>query len=116
MTTTAIAELMSSLSDELGRLAQAVERMHEVVCDEGAGKSVRDVEYVQAVQSIDHTRQSLAGLSDFLLLLAEEAPREWRLELGRPLASIQLADLKRRLSPGAHPGWQAPAGGEVELF
>ncbi|UIJ72883.1 hypothetical protein [Aurantimonas sp. HBX-1] len=119
MTTSTLPDLLKMLSREMAALADTTEALHELVCHDC---SIRDASYVQAVQSIDRTQQTLENLSVFLGALGGDVPEDCAVSLAAALDTVRLTELKTRLAVPHAPGGAGrliPAAapvGELELF
>ncbi|MCQ8783925.1 hypothetical protein [Mangrovibrevibacter kandeliae] len=119
VTTTPLAALLSSLATEMQLLAQATANMHSAVFGESIEQDLGNSDYVAAVQSIDHTHQTLENLSQFFALLAEDSPEEMHLLTERALTSLRLSALRLRLEGGVGRGFVQPqtdSSGDLDLF
>ena len=81
------------------------------------GAAQRDAGLMRHIQDLDHIRQKVAGLADFLAALAPLAPGDCLVDASGAARLVTLADLAARLAlsdddasaPGA-------AFGDFELF
>ena len=124
MPKTSVSNVLVRLSYELHALAEATDEFHHLAFGAEGNRSLDDAQFVRATQSIDHTQQILANLSDFVACIAMASPETMRIDIDQALSLITLSDLKDRLGDRA-PGVTAPAqlpamadqdAGELEFF
>ena len=114
MTTLPLSSLLNILAEELRSLAVTAEEMHHLVCHE---RLATDIDYVRAVQRIDHTTQLLDNLSTFVSTVGEETSEGWNVAIGSALNTVRLEDLRRRLDSDPCEGFpEDDSEGEMELF
>ncbi|KAB0680634.1 hypothetical protein [Aureimonas leprariae] len=112
-----LARLLSALSAECDELAVRVDDMHRFLTrDPSAAPRSSEVDYMVAAQDIDFIQQHLAGLSEFLMVMAEMTPDAIRVDLAAPLATVKLSDMKRRLSGTDDDDAPQVRPGELELL
>ena len=77
-----------------------------------------DLDYMQALQGIDHIEQKLRALAGFLADLARATAPDWRLDAQPALAAITLSDLAARLAGHATlpTAQDAASSGDCEMF
>ena len=105
--------VLEAVAREMATLSQDAERL-QLLTDAwapGAGNLI-----VEA-QGIDALAQRLDALAGFLARLSEDAPGDWRLDIGPALAGIPLSALANRIGhPVAAPSPAVAPSGECELF
>lgn len=112
-----LARLMSALSAECDELAVRVEEMHRFLSRDGAAKSrSAEADFIVAAQDIDFVQQHLVGLSEFLMVMAEMTPAAIQVDLEAPLATVRLADMRRRLAGTEDDDAPLVRAGELELL
>jgi hypothetical protein len=111
-----LARLLSALSAECDELAVRVDDMHRFLSrDPADDPHSAEADFIVAAQDIDFIQQHLAGLSEFLMVMAEMTPAAIQVDLEAPLATVRLADMKRRLS-GMDDDAPSVRAGELELL
>jgi hypothetical protein len=113
---TPMPALLNAVGEELGHLAAAVERLHDVVELPGVKESLKDARCFNVLQGIDHVTQNLVGLADFLTTLAAGIPGEWALDTARARDVVLIASLSERLRRPAGPRPTSSQDDECEFF
>ncbi|MBC8131050.1 MAG: hypothetical protein H7Y08_12110 [Rhizobiaceae bacterium] len=122
MSITPLSDILSRLSYELHALADSTEEFHHLAFDEDGPRAgprgLDDAAFVKAAQSIDHTQQILANLSEFVGCLAMAAPEDLTLDTHQALSLITLSDLKARLveTPEAGTEPERQEAGDADIF
>lgn len=116
MSITPLSSVLTRLSYELHALAEATDEFHHLAFDGDGQKGLDDANYVRATQSIDHTQQILANLSDFVACLALASPEHMKLDTAQALSLLTLSDLRLRLADAPAADTERQAAGEPELF
>jgi hypothetical protein len=111
-----IADVLARVRSELDQIANSIDNMQAVVGELTWDLARQDPEYLKAMQSVDHSAQIVAGLGEFLVALAKDAPAEWRLNPGAASKIVRLADLAARLATATPLGKQGDESGNCELF
>lgn len=114
-----VADLLSRVGCELALVAEALDNVEVPIHDallHGAGS--RYPPFIQVMQDLDHMRQTVACLGEFLCTLAASSPDHWRLDPKDAAAVVTLADLAKRLrANGEMANWGKDGGGnDCELF
>ena len=112
----AMPVLLTAIGEELRHLANAVERLHDVVSLPGVKVSLQDAEAINVVQGIDHVTQHLAALSEFLATIATDVPEHWSLDTASACDSILIASLSQRLRRPHEPRPSSAANDDCEFF
>lgn len=110
-----LAAVLARLGSELSRLASEASRLEETVGDLPWDRLAGDTagrDAVTVVQSLDHLRQSLEGLADFVQGVGSMTAEDWQVRTAMATAGLTLTGLVLHLSGDG----QADAGGDLELF
>jgi hypothetical protein len=111
----AMTDVLGRIARELRDAAANTDRLHRLV--EGvAWHNVKEKhELIHSAQAIDSIEQTLSALSDFVVALAELAPRQWEIAGAAALRNVRLAELAARLAdrPGSD---HATPSGDSEFF
>ena len=113
-----IGDILRRAADQLKGSAHAIEAIAAPVgqvieLEKGAGH----FELLRAAQNLDHARQQLDSVANFLRAIASAAPAHWRLDAGDAVSLVTLSDLARRLrSSEAAPALASVTSGKCELF
>lgn len=113
---TPLPAVLNVVGDELTHLAAAVEKLHDIVELPGVRDSLREAHCYNVLQGIDHVTQSLAGLSEFLTVLACSVPSEWSLDTAPACDVVLLASLCERLKRPTDARQAAVGNNECEFF
>lgn len=113
---TPLPAVLNVVGDELTHLAAAVEQLHDIVELPGVRESLREAHCYNVLQGIDHVTQSLAGLSEFLTVLASSVPPEWALDTTPACDVVLLASLCERLKRPTDARQTASGNNECEFF
>lgn len=113
---TPLPAVLNVVGDELTHLAAAVEQLHDIVELPGVRESLREAHCYNVLQGIDHVTQSLAGLSEFLTVLASSVPSEWALDTTPACDVVLLASLCERLKRPTDARKTASGNNECEFF
>ena len=118
MSQTPVSAILARLSYELHALADATDDFHHLAFadDSAAAARLGDADYIRATQSIDHTQQILANLSEFTACLAMASPSELTLNPAQALQLITLGDLRRRLADTPEAEFERADAGEADFF
>lgn len=110
------AEVLMGIGHELRTLAGGVDDIEELVSNLVVAGSFRGSASLYQLQSLDKLRQSLEGIADFLDVLSNVLPNS-RFDPSPAAGVVKLADLSRRLSLAADPGFcDEDEVGEFEAF
>jgi hypothetical protein len=105
--------VLETVALEMAALSQDAERL-QLLTD---GWAPGGPNLIVEAQGIDALAQRLDALAGFLTRLSQDAPGDWRLDIGPALAAIPLSALANRIShPVATPSQAVAPTGECELF
>lgn len=113
---TPLPALLNVVGEELHHLAQAVERLHDIVELPGVKDSLQEAHCLGVLQGIDHVTQNLAGLSEFLSTLTTKMPEDWALDTTAACDVVLIASLCERLKRPAAPRQVSAGFDECEFF
>ena len=111
-----ISDVLSRVRDELDQIASSIDNMQAVVGELTWDLARQDPEYLKAMQSVDHSAQVVAGLGDFLVALAKDAPSDWKLNPAAASKIVRLADLAARLATSSSLPKNAESDGNCDFF
>ena len=113
-----VTEILGKVAEELRQAAVLIEQTP--ICSERTRASIgiEDVDYLRAMQGLDHSSQRLAGLADFLSALADRAPAHWHMDTHLASQVVTLAELAQRLRLTAEGQQQSgsASNGDCEFF
>jgi hypothetical protein len=111
----AMTDILGRIARELREAAASTDRLHCLV--EGvAWHNVKEKhELIRSAQAIDAIEQTLSALSDFVVALAELAPRQWEVAGAAASRHVRLAELAARLADRPLTD-NATASGDSEFF
>jgi hypothetical protein len=113
-----VAGTLQRTSQELHGLADVADGIQALVGELLVGRKSGDVGSLLQLQRLDHLRQSIAGIGDFLEALAVTAPKHWALDATAASRVVKVSELGRRLA-STHESKlasYAASTGEYELF
>lgn len=116
MSQTQVSSILARLSYELHALADATDDFHHLAFSDDVAARLNDADYIRATQSIDHTQQILANLSEFTACLAMSSPVDLTLNPTQALQLITLGDLRRRLEDAPDAAVEVEDEGDTEFF
>lgn len=116
VSTTPLSDILTRLSYELHALADSTDEFHHLAFGDESRKGLDDMAFVNAAQSIDHTQQILANLSDFVGCLAMAAPEKMTLDTSQALSLITLSDLRDRLKDTVSEKDEDHEAGDPDIF
>jgi hypothetical protein len=117
-----VAGTLHRTSRELRALAAATDTIQCLVGELLLERKPTDVTSLLELQRLDHLRQSIAGIADFLDALGTAAPSHWRLDAMAASRAVSVLELAQRLAcapdarPAAHATSHAADLGDLELF
>jgi hypothetical protein len=117
-----VAGTLHRTSRELRALAAATDTIQCLVGELLLERKPTDVTSLLELQRLDHLRQSIAGIADFLDALGTAAPSHWRLDAMAASRAVSVLELAQRLAcvpdarPAAHATTHAADLGDLELF
>jgi hypothetical protein len=113
-----VAGTLDRTSSELRKLASATAGVQHLVSQVLQDHRTSDITTLVELQRLDYLRQSIAGIADFLEVLAATAPAHWSLDVKAASEAVTLSELALRLASVADPGPSAHAAstGDCELF
>jgi hypothetical protein len=85
--------------EELNKIARSIDANPSLLTRLTWGKGSTDPKHVDAMQKADLHAQKLAGLSAFLVALADDLPLEWSTDSGRAAKAVTLSDRAKQLRP-----------------
>src|SRR6185369_10020379 len=104
-----MSRALGACAGELAALADLCEALQA-----GLAPALQSGAAIEEAQALDILTQSLSAVADYLHALADGVPKYWTLDCRPAAATVQLADLARRLAGGAL--LPAQESGEVEMF
>ena len=116
--TVPVAGTLQRTSQELRGLADVADGIQSLVGELLVDRKSGDMGSLLQLQRLDHLRQSIAGIGDFLEALAATAPKHWLLDAAAASRVVSVSELGRRLA-STHDGRLAAysaSAGEYELF
>jgi hypothetical protein len=111
-----IADVLARVRDELDMIAGSIDNMQSVIGELTWDLASQDPHYMKAMQSVDHSAQIVAGLGEFLVALAQEAPNDWRLDPSAASKIVRLADLASRLASAQARNLSSEDSGDCDFF
>ena len=112
-----MADVLARVAHELNHLSGRIGHVETLVGPLVLTAAPRDADLLRHIQDLDHIRQKVEGLADFLAALALVAPGDCLVDAGGAARLVTLADLAARLAfsddDAAAPG---AAFGDCELF
>jgi hypothetical protein len=114
-----MTEILVRVAQELRHAAVQIEHTPIWTQHVREGMGSTDADYMRAIQGLDHSSQSLAGLADFLAALADRAPAHWLIDSVEASKVVALAELASRLSLKLASGESETPGassGDCEFF
>jgi hypothetical protein len=110
-----MAHMLEAVALEMAALSQAADRLQALTGVFGHGGV--DAALIEEAQGMDALAQRLDALAGFLMRISQDAPGDWRLDIGPALAAIPLSDLANRIGhPVAAPSQAVAPTGDCELF
>ncbi len=111
-----MGELLARVGRELGQLSGRLGRVETLVAPLILAAARSDAQLVRQIQDLDHIRQKVEALADFLAALALVAPDQLLVDASAAARFVSLADLAARLTLSDDAGARAADWGECELF
>lgn len=116
-----VAGTLHRASRELRGLAGATDGIQCLVSELLLDHKSTDVTSLLELQRLDHLRQSIAGIADFLEALAAAAPPHWLLDAKAASQAVTVSELAWRLAPAldarlVHANAHSASLGDCELF
>lgn len=112
-----MSEILARAGHELGRLSGRLGRVENLLGPLILEAARRDALLVSNIQDLDHIRQNVEALADFLVALALIAPDRLLVDASGPAELVKLADLAARLTLADHgAGDDGAEWGDFELF
>lgn len=111
-----LADVLTRVRNELDQIASSIDNMQAVVGELTWDLARQDPHYMRAMQSVDHSAQVVAGLGEFLVALAKDAPSEWKLDSQAAAKIVRLADLAARLASSQQASQADAASGNCDFF
>ena len=112
-----MGDVLARVAHELNHVCARIGHFETLAGPLILGAARRDAGLMRHIQDLDHIRQKVAGLADFLAALAPLAPGDCLVDASGAARLVTLADLAARLAlsdeDSATPG---AAGGDFELF
>ncbi|WP_202333365.1 hypothetical protein [Mesorhizobium sp. L-8-3] len=113
-----LAAVMLRVEQELAAMAQLVDHNQSLIARLTWAAGAADTAYVKAMQESDLVSQKLAGIADFLRMIAEAVPADFHVETRRATGKLRLDELVGKI--GAGNGDKARGGkheaGDFDLF
>jgi hypothetical protein len=110
-----LTEILEALGEEFSALGQFTEQF-QTSLSPALLRVANDPDCHRNVQTLDLLSQRLAALSNYVLTIGREVPREVRINRQTALHNISLADLAYRLRGAPLPQEVEKHSGELELF
>ncbi len=111
-----IGDVLAKVGHELGQLSHHLGHIETLVGPLILQAARRDADLVRQIQDLDHIRQKVRALGDFLSRLARAAPDQCLVDASAAARAVSLADLAARLTSKDDSGSRAGEEGEFELF
>ncbi|VTZ27653.1 conserved hypothetical protein [Methylocella tundrae] len=112
-----MADVLDRVAYELSQLSGSLSHVETLVGPLILKAARRDAQLVRQIQDLDHIRQKMQALADFLAALALGAPDQCRVDAIAAARLINLADLAARLTfSDADKAARQGEWGDCELF
>ncbi len=112
-----MSDVLARVGHELGQLSHRLGHIEALVGPLILAAARRDGRLVSQIQDLDHIRQKIEALADFLLAVGLVAPDQWRIDANAAARLVTLADLAARLTFSAEAADRgAGEWGDCELF
>ncbi|PNG24418.1 hypothetical protein CR492_18890 [Methylocella silvestris] len=109
--------MLTQVSHELAQLAGRLGHFEQMVGPPILEAARRDPRFLRQIQDLDHLRQKIHALADFLAGLARFAPEQYRIDAGAAARGLTLAELAARLTLSKDGGGAVDAErGDLDLF
>lgn len=113
--TVPVADIFRQLSEEIAGVDQQMAALEETMLDEHL-KQVLSPQQIKDLQGLDHMRQILACIEDFLTISAESICETIHLDPRIGAGNLPLKDLSERLLNPSAPARFVSKTGNVHLF
>ncbi|MGO9674984.1 MAG: hypothetical protein ACLPSF_12600 [Methylocella sp.] len=111
-----MGDVLARVAHELNHLSGRIVHVETLVGPLVLTAAPRDADLVHRIQDLDHIRQKVEGLADFLSALALVAPGDCLVDANGAARLLTLADLAARLTLSDESVAPGAAFGECEMF
>ena len=111
-----MGDVLARVAHELNHLSGRIGHVETLVGPLVLSAAPRDADLVRHIQDLDHIRQKVEGLADFLAALALVAPGDCLIDAGGAARLVRLADLAARLTLSDESAAPGAAFGDCEMF
>ncbi len=113
-----LAAVMLRVEQELAAMARLVDHNQSLIARLTWDAGAADAGYVRAMQESDLVSQKLAGIADFLRMIADAVPADFHVETRRATSGLRLDELVGKIGAkiGATAGRGKQEAGDFDLF
>lgn len=112
-----LGDVLKQVSHELAQLSGRLGHIEHLVGPPILEAARRDPRFMRQIQDLDHIKQKIQALADFLTGLARFAPEQYRIDAGAAARGLTLAELAARVTLSEDSGGaDDEERGELDLF